>query len=119
MKRIAVIVTLACLVVAMTTGSAFVRACADDACGDSMVCAPGIVQTCPMGDGETMQHSACDHGPQAQAHEAVSADPGHAPAALPAQALITRPVLELRGLFRSPRAPDARGAPHLSAVIRT
>lgn len=119
MKRIALIVTLSFLVVAMTTGSAFARACADDVCGDSMVCAPGIVQTCPMGDGQTMQHAQCDHEAEAQSRDAVSASPDRTPAALPVQAAIVRPVLELKGLFRSSRAPDARGAPHLSAVMRT
>lgn len=118
MKRIAVMVTLACLVVAMTTGSAFARVCTGDACGDAMVCAPGVLQSCPMSDGSTMQHSQCDHEAQAQAREAVSADPGHTPAALSVTPLAIRPVLGFAGLYRSPRAPDARGAPHLSAVMR-
>lgn len=118
MKRTAAIVTLACLIVVMTTGSAFARACAGDACGEAMICAPATIETCPMGDGQTMQHSTCDHGAQAQPREAVSSDPTHVPAALPAQALTIRPALSFQGLFRSPHAPDARGAPHLGMVLR-
>lgn len=118
MKRIAVIVTLACLIVAMTTGTAFARGCAGDSCGGAMVCAPDVAQTCPMADGPTMQHSLCDHEAETQARESTTAGPGHAPAALSVEALVIRPVLDFAGPHLSQRAPDARGAPHLSAVMR-
>lgn len=118
MKRFAVIVTLACLIVAMTTGTAFARVCVDRACNDPMVCAPDTTIVCPMKSGPTMQHGGCDHRTQSQAREAVSVDHGQHLAALPAEPLSIASAQALLGQERSAFAPDARGAPHLTTVIR-
>ncbi|HEY5549013.1 MAG TPA: hypothetical protein VIL17_05410 [Coriobacteriia bacterium] len=124
MKRFAVIVTLSFLVVFMTTGSAFALVCNGCGCSDSRnaattsCAASRSTGSCAMGDGQTMQQSSCGHDTQAQSRESVSVEPSHSPAAVVVGPIVLRPALILQGLVRSHYAPDARGAPHLSAVMR-
>jgi len=124
MKRIASIVTLACLVVLLTTGSAFARVecggcgCADRPVAASAGCATQLTSACAMGDGQTMKHSGCGHETTAQQSEVVPAAQNHLQAAVVVEPVVVRPSSLLGGLFSSLRAPDARGAPHLSAVMR-
>lgn len=119
MKRVVTIVTLACLMVAMTAGFAFATVCTNGACGDSMACVPIAAPICPMDSDQAMRHTSCDHENQAQQRETVSAAPMHVHAALPARALAIPPACALRGLSSTSHVPDARGAPHLGMVIRT
>ena len=118
MKRFVAIVTIALLVLAMTAGTAFATVCVGTACGDVMVCAPTTSVSCPMDNGQSMRHSSCDHTAQVQSRDAMPTDPGHATFMAAVQATpIPAPNLIGR-LLPGAHASDARGAPHLTAVLR-
>lgn len=123
MKRFAAIVTIACLVVVMTTGSAFARSCNGCGCSDlagaaAPGCSTGFTSACDMGAEQTMRSSDCGHETTARSQEVVSPEKSHPHAAAVAGPVVLRPVLLLGRIFGSLHAPDARGAPHMSAVMR-
>lgn len=118
MRRFAAIVTIAVVVLALTAGPAFASVCAGAACGPAMVCATGATPACPMENGATMAHAACGHpmdrGSRDVASTQSAPDPGLA--AAPHAGVVVQPARPL------PAATfpmvDARGAPHLTSVIR-
>jgi hypothetical protein len=116
-KRLAAIVTIAVVVLAMTAGPAFASVCAATDCGVSMTCSLAASPLCPMRTGAPILGAACpqpmDHG----VREAVPVQPTP-PAALAATPLqAVAGTAALAGSAATPLA-DARGAPHLTAVIR-
>ena len=118
MRRFVAILTIVLLVLAMTAGTAFANVCSGSACDGAMLCAPTTSMSCPMGTGQSMQHSSCDHT-AAQLREATPTEPGHPIYVTSVQALTIASVRLLGSLPSATHAPDARGAPHLSAVSRT
>jgi hypothetical protein len=116
-RRFAAIVTIAAVVLAMTAGPAFASACAATGCGPAMACSQLASPTCPMRTGAPTAHTSCpqpmDHGTR----DAVSVQPARATglAGTPFQAA-TDPVTHIG--CSAPLFADARGAPHLTAVIR-
>jgi hypothetical protein len=118
MKRFVAIVTIAVLVLAMTAGTAFASVCVGTACGDVMVCAPTTSVSCPMDNGPSMAHSSCDHTAQVQSRDATPTDTGHATYMAVVHATPIPAAHLLGRLSLGARASDARGAPHLTAVLR-
>lgn len=118
MKRFVSIATIAVVILAITAGPAFASACATMECGPVIACAMTASPTCPMSNGKAVFHDSCVHPTERAVREGVVSDPTphHAMAALPAVALPI-PVLRCTGSVAS-LAPDARGAPHLTAVLR-
>lgn len=117
MKRSAAIVTIVVVVLAMTAGPAFASVCAATRCGQTTGCALADSPSCPMRTGAPTAGATCpqpmDHGTR----EAVPAQ--SAPSA--AMAVAPLPALsDPAALFGGGAMPlaDARGAPHLTAVIR-
>lgn len=118
MKRFAVIVTIAVVVLAMTAGPAMASVCAASQCGEAMVCDQVYTPQCPMQSGSVMTHGACGHTADQSTSGVVSnqtgPDFGLVGASLPA-ALV--PPTAALGVSAFPLV-DARGAPHLTSVIR-
>jgi len=118
LRRFVAILTIALLVLAMTAGTAFANVCSGSACDGAMLCAPTSSVSCPMDAGQSMRHSSCDHTAE-QLREATPTQLGHPIYVTFVQALSIPSVRLLGGLSSATHAPDARGAPHLSAVSRT
>lgn len=118
MKRFATITMLAVVVLAMTVGPAFASVCAASQCGPVMVCEMALSPECPMQSGATMTHSDCAHAPDGRFGEWISTQSGPEAglAAAPLSGVVTPPAAILGGSVL-PLA-DARGAPHLTSVIR-
>jgi hypothetical protein len=116
-KRFAAIVTIAIVVLAMTAGPAFASACAATECGSAMGCALAASPACPMRTGAPTARSTCpqpmDHG----VREAVPVQPAPVVALVGTQSLAAAGSATLAGCS-APLLADARGAPHLTAVIR-
>lgn len=119
LKRIAAIVVITALILTMSVGSAYAAACVGMVCSPSSVAHPMMpTSACPEMGGETaVMHGVCDHHGGSSASTAVAVQPAMSEAVaaqgVPAP-LATRQV-------RAPRASvsgDARGAPHLTSVIR-
>jgi len=118
LRRFVAILTIVLLVLAMSAGTAFASVCTGSACDGAMLCAPTTSMSCPMGGGQSMQHSSCDHTAQ-QVRDATPTEPGHDIYVTVAPAPVVPTAGFLGGLPVRFHAPDARGAPHLSVVIRT
>lgn len=127
MKRLVAIVTTALLVLAMSAGTAFAYSCSGDACctgsgcapAASPSCEPSVVPACPMaGGGQAVGNTGCMHGEQHEPFGATSAQTDEAPVALSASAVAVPGARLLAALHCEGFAPDARGAPHLTTVIR-
>jgi len=118
MKRFVAIVTIAVLVLAMTAGTAFASVCVGTACGPVMACAPTTSPTCPMGSGQSMQHSSCNHTAEMQSRDATPTDTCHATYMAVVHATPIPAAHLLGRLSLGAHASDARGAPHLTAVLR-
>jgi hypothetical protein len=122
MKRFVAIVTIAVLILAMTAGSAFAYSCAGNVCCGMPAtvpsCAPATSAACPMGGGSVMQHSACERGDASQPLRATSVQSPHDLAAV-CVAVVRAPRAGVLSALLTPAfAPDARGAPHLTSVLR-
>jgi hypothetical protein len=127
MKRFVAILTTAVLVLAMSAGPAFAYTCSGDACCTGPGCAPtatpscqpAFIPACPMtGGGQAVTNTGCMHGDR---HEPLSttivqADEG--PVAVSVSAVAFPGARLLAALHCEGFAPDARGAPHLTTVIR-
>lgn len=115
MRRFASICAIVIVVLAMTAGSAFAAGCGSAPCS-STSCAVKLVSDCPM-QGATAIASTCQHaGHQAPADVTSPqrvADPGVA-----AVVAIPVPRLAIAAATADGLKADARGAPHLTAVIR-
>ena len=118
MRRFLSIITIAVVVLAITAGPAFASVCAGNMCGEVMVCTPVTSTACPMESGTPMMHALCNHTVDHGSRDAVSV-----PAGVDAVVAVTA----LPGSVIGPQAPlgvgtvlraDARGAPHLTSVIR-
>lgn len=118
MRRFVAILTIALLVLAMTAGTAFANVCTGNVCDGAMLCAPTSSVSCPMGIGQSMQHSSCDHTAE-QLREATPTQPGHDVFVATAPLAVVPPAPLLGRLALEGHATDARGAPHLSVVVRT
>ncbi len=127
MKRFVAIVTVAVLVFASSAGTAFAYSCTGDRCCSGAACAPTptpecgptAVPDCPMTNGgQTARNAGCMHGVQRQPLGATSASADQSFAAVCVSAAPLLGVRLLGPLTRAPFAPDARGAPHLTSVIR-
>lgn len=119
MKRIAAIVTIAVVVLAMSVGTAFASVCAGGSCeGRGMMCPAVATAACPMKGGLAMTHSSCSHPAQLGTRDILSAQADHSLPAIVSTLAVLPPRSALSGLVYAMPAPDARGAPHLTAVIR-
>jgi hypothetical protein len=122
MKRFVAIVTTAVLVLAMSAGSAFAYSCVGGACcgmpAAAPSCAPAASAACPMDGGVVMQHSACVRSDTGQPLGATSVQSPHDVAAVCVTAVQAPCARVLGALPASAFARDARGAPHLTSVLR-
>ena len=118
MKRLAAILTIAVVVLAMTAGPAFASACAGASCGPKMACEQSATLTCPMNTGVPYANAGCGHPMDRGSRDVASTQPA------PDHGLVHAPLV---GVFVRPAVPmapatfpliDARGAPHLTSVIR-
>jgi hypothetical protein len=119
LKRFAAIVTIVVVVLAMSAGTAFASVCVGMTCStQAMVCSESASTSCPMENGAAMAHASCGHQLDRGARDAVSGQVG------PEYAVVGTPIAVLpadtvvRGLASMLPASDARGAPHLTTVIR-
>jgi hypothetical protein len=110
--------TIVVVVLAMSAGPAMASVCAGADCGPAMVCDRAFTPDCPMVSGAFMSHGDCEHPAERGAIVGLShqAGPefGLAGAALPG---VVTPPAAIMSVSASPLA-DARGAPHLTSVIR-
>jgi hypothetical protein len=119
-KRLAAIIVIVTLVLAVTAGPAFASACPCGACADStMSCSVAAALSCqtPMSSSSTALGS-CDSRSERIAREGTVVEPGSEHVAV-ASALTAR-IAPAAYAAPAPAsiAPDARGAPHLTAVLR-
>jgi hypothetical protein len=127
LRRFVAIATIALLVFAMSAGTAFAYSCTGDACCTGSMCAPTAIPTCgpaalaacPMSVGQAIHSAGCMHGDEAQPLGATSVQAGQDFAAVCVTAIPVPGVRSLTGPSRSAFVPDARGAPHLTSVMRT
>lgn len=119
MKRFAAIVAVATLVLTMSVGTAYAGVCVGMDCSEmTWTCAEAGTPACPdMGGDAPALHDACQHGPEREADEAVAVTPALEQALVADPLPLTEPELP-QGIAPASSAPDARGAPHLTAVIR-
>ncbi len=118
MKRVAAIAVIAALMLTMSVGTAFAGTCVGIACSSSpWKCADSAKVACPTGASDASLHSGCHHAPERDVKDAVGVQSAldHA---LPAGPVAAVDPAALLGAAARPSAPDARGAPHLTAVIR-
>jgi len=118
LKRFAAIVTIAVVVLAMTAGPAMASVCAGSQCGEAMVCDQAYTPQCPMQNGAVMSHGDCGHSADRSAAATVSnqAGPDFGLVGAPLPGALVPPTAAL-GMSAFALA-DARGAPHLTSVIR-
>ena len=118
MRRFLAVITIAVVVLAMTAGPAFASVCAGSRCGMVMVCAPASTAACPMDSGTAMLHSLCAHQADHSSRDIISVQPGPdgVAAVVPLAGAAYLPPMPL-GTGTFPLA-DARGAPHLTSVLR-
>jgi len=118
LRRFVSVITIAVVVLAITAGPAFASVCAGSVCGTVMVCAPATSDACPMESGSPMAHSLCTHQADHGSRDVVSVQPApdSAVAVVPVNGAVIFAVRPLgAGTFA---LADARGAPHLTSVIR-
>jgi hypothetical protein len=119
MRRFAAVATTVLLVLAMTVGTAYANVCIGSACGDAMLRPSVASESCLTDAGQSTRHFSCNHTVQAEPRDnATLAQSGHDTFVSAARATVVPPALSLVGLPREVQASDARGAPHLSVVIR-
>jgi hypothetical protein len=68
--------------------------------------------------GQPMLNSTCNHTVRAQSREATPTEPGHGIFVVAVHATVVPSARLLASLPQEVQAADARGAPHLSVVIR-
>lgn len=118
MKRFAAIVTIVVVVLAMSAGTAFASVCAGGTCASiTMVCSEAGTASCPMGVTQ-MLHSSCAHPMDRGSHDGVASTQTVDQAVV--SSFFAQPAAGpvLRALVPASAAVDARGAPHLTSVIR-
>jgi hypothetical protein len=114
-KRLLVISLLVVVVLAMTVSTAFASTCGSG-CTSAMACNVTLSGACPMSAPSALSPS-CSHPDQRQGREASALQhqqPG-ATAVTVTSGFAAPPTCKFAS---TPLAPDARGAPHLTAVIR-
>ena len=118
MKRFAAIVTIAVVVLAMTAGPAMASVCAGSQCGEAMVCDQAYTPQCPRQNGAVMAHGDCGHSADRTVTGVVSnqAGPDFGLVGAPLPGALVPPTAAL-GVGAFPLA-DARGAPHLTSILR-
>jgi hypothetical protein len=109
---------IAFVVLAMSVGPAFASVCAGSTCDMDAVCAPATNDVCVMESGPAMMHALCTHQAGHDSSDLVPVQPGPdgAAAVVPLIGAIVFPAAPL-GVRALPLA-DARGAPHLTSVLR-
>jgi hypothetical protein len=119
LKRFAAIVTIVVVVLAMSVGTAFASVCAGGSCSSTaMLCPDAGTMACPMNNGAPMAHSDCGQPMDHSAQSAVSGQPVPQIVVASAPLAVVPGDVTLGGVASSLPATDARGAPHLSTVIR-
>lgn len=119
MKRFAAIVTIVVVVLAMSAGTAFASVCAGGTCDRQlMVCPDTGSMACPMNAGATMAHSECGHPIDRGARDVVSAQTATDHAVVSTPLAVVPAGFSVGSLAPLALAADARGAPHLTTVIR-
>jgi hypothetical protein len=113
-KRLLVISLLVVVVLAMTVGTAFASTCGGS-CTNAMACKGALSRTCPMGAPAALGAS-CAHPDQQQVREASVPQPPAGASAVSVTA--DHAVPTSCGPAPTLLAPDARGAPHLTSVLR-
>lgn len=108
------------IVLANTAGPAFAAVCMATRCVEAAPCVPETPVTCPMEKkGPLVTHSKCSPPVTDRVRAIVPVQPATQDVAtLPTTPFV--PHGAMAGLFvASSHAPDARGAPHLTAIMRT
>jgi hypothetical protein len=119
LKRFAAIVTIVVVVLAMSAGTAFANVCAGGTCtGNAMICPQIGTTACPMADGAAMAHSACGHPVDRGARDLVSGQTNTEHAVVSTPLAVLPASVAPSDVASALPAPDARGAPHLTTVIR-
>jgi hypothetical protein len=120
LKRFGVIIVVAVVVLAIGAGPAFASLCAGATCRPMMARAMtmSVSTSCETKTGVSMPTAACPLASGQAARDVVSnqAGPDLALAAVPLARLVVPPATVV-GVGVTPLI-DARGAPHLSSVIR-
>lgn len=118
MKRFAAIATIALVVLTLGVGPAFASVCTAVACGPTMACPQAASPACPMKTGAPVARGACGHPMDHGSRDVVSntATPDHGLAVTPISGVIP-PAVAVLTSAAFPLA-DARGAPHMTAVLR-
>jgi hypothetical protein len=118
-KRIAAIMVVAALILTMSVGTAYAAACAGMVCSPSGMAKPMMgVAVCPeMAGQNAVMHTTCDHRTGHDTKEAVAVQPS-ASDAMVAYGLPVPPAVRSLRAERVSVSGDARGAPHLTSVIR-
>ena len=118
MKRFAAIVTIAVVVLTLGVGPAFASVCTAVACGPAMACPQAASVNCPMTSGAPVARGACGHPMDHGSRDVVSSPtaPDRVLAVTPMSGLAA-PDVAVLGVRALPLV-DARGAPHMSAVLR-
>jgi hypothetical protein len=118
LKRIGAIATIVLVVLAMTAGTALASVCAGSDCGPAMKCESMFTDSCPMANGAPVLQDACGHPMTPVYRDAVSAPVAHehGVAASPIAGAVVRPATIAASW--APLLVDARGAPHLTSVLR-
>jgi hypothetical protein len=118
MRRLGAIATIAIVVLALAAGPAFASACPGVACGAPAGCSVSVSPPCPMQAGAATARTTCGHVMDRIGRDAVPTRSGPVTdlATVAVAGPATRPAVA-PGAVRSPLA-DARGAPHLTSVIR-
>src|ERR1035437_5616048 len=116
-KRVATIFATTVLVLVMTTGSAFALTCTSASCSMAMSCESAVAAKCPMQGAMTMLQSNCDHPSTRPPGDVATTQRAFDPLTL--ATAITPAIVTANGAVQAgPPPQDARGAPHLTAVIR-
>lgn len=121
LKRLAAIVIVTALILTMSAGTAFAAACSSGMPCEKqtkMPCCSERTYTCADMAGQgTVLHSTCEHETDRDVKDAVTAQP-IPPVAVAGESLPVAAPLHRLGFTHGLLACDARGAPHLTSVIR-
>jgi hypothetical protein len=119
-KRFAFIAMIAVIVLAMTAGTAFASVCFGPRCDGPMRCETGVV------DGHAGMHEpsgsvrgSCSMGDNHRTSDiSASQSSSERPAPSAVTPTVAAPPALVVSVLSVPVPADARGAPHLSAVLR-
>ena len=120
MKRFIITLAIATIVLANTAGPAFAAVCMATRCVESNPCLPEKPATCPMEESvPSATHSKCSPPVTDRIRATVPVQPATDDVAILPSAPFVPHGAKAGVYVASFHAPDARGAPHLTAVMRT